>query len=68
MARDRSRDQKMFNCSQEHELNYVAELYANRQEVYDFLKRACASNMIFQATHQDVYEMIKRHLRYPIPN
>jgi len=66
--RDLSRDQKLFNCNQEHELNYVAGLYANRQEVYDFLKRSCACSLIFHSTHQEVYDMIKRHLGYTVPN
>lgn len=69
MARDKAKDDKYFNCSQEHELNYVANLYgSNRMQVKEFLKRKCGDNTIHYSTHMEVYELIRRELGYPIPN
>lgn len=42
MGRDKSKDDKYLNCSEEYELNYVAGLYTDRQRVYDFLKKKCS--------------------------
>ena len=39
MSTGQARDHKYFNCSEEHELNYVASLYAEKEEVYNFFKR-----------------------------
>ena len=38
MARDKARDDKFFNCKQEHEDGYVAGLYgSNKDKVSAFL-------------------------------
>ena len=45
MGRDKSRDDKYFNCSEEYEHTYVANLYPGFQaEVLTFLKQKCANN------------------------
>jgi len=47
MGRDKSRDDKYFNCSEEYEHTYVANLYPGFQaEVLTFLKQKCANNTI----------------------
>lgn len=67
MARDRAKDNKLFNCSQEHELNYVAGLYTEKKKVYDFLKEACNKNLIYDSKHDQVYQLIKGKLGYEKP-
>ena len=61
-------DQRLFNCSEEHEINYVAGLYGpNAAKVRMFLKLACADGRIKRSTHAEVYELIEKELGYPIP-
>ncbi len=68
MARDKARDDKYFNCSQQHEHNYVAGLYPGHvSDVKAFLIKACDKNWIHHSTHMEVYQLIKTHLGYPIP-
>lgn len=68
MARDKAKDDKYFNCNQEHELNYVSGLYNQKQVVYDFLVKKCRDNAIRYSTHKDIYYLIKEHLGYQIPD
>jgi len=67
MARDKSKDDKYFNCSQEHEINYVASLYTNTERVKQFLKDKCRQGVIKYSTHMQVYKLIQDELGYPIP-
>lgn len=68
MARDKAKDDKLFNCSQEHELNLVANHYGvNKQKVYLFLTNGCLTNKIHYSTHMQVYKMIYNEFGYPIP-
>lgn len=57
-----SSDHKYFNCSEEHEVNYVANRYKSRKKVYDFLKEKCKDGTIKNFTHQQVYDLIKEEL------
>lgn len=69
MARDKAKDDKYFNCSQESERRYVSGLYApNGLRVETFLTSKCASNAIKYSTHMQVYRLIQSELGYPIPN
>ncbi len=68
MGRDKTKDDKYFNCSQEHELDYVSGLYADKNGVYDHLKKKCKSGEINYCTHKQVYKMIQDDLGYPAPN
>ncbi len=72
MARDKAKDDKHFNCSQEHEFTYVSGLYsdktADKIKVYLFLKKKCEDGSIKYSTHYEVYGMIKDEIGYPIPN
>jgi len=67
MARDKAKDDKYFNCSQEHEINYVAGLYNKEEEVKKFLKQKCKDGTIKYFTHMKLYELIKKELGFPIP-
>ncbi|WP_167882127.1 hypothetical protein [Leptospira semungkisensis] len=68
MARDMSKDKNLFNCHEDHEINYVAGLYPDHQKVREFLKEKCASKEIYHSTHDKVYELIHKELGYPIPH
>lgn len=69
MARDKARDDKFFNCSEEHEDGYVAGLYgSNKDKVSNFLTTNCKNNTIKYSTHQQVYTLIKAKLGYELPN
>ena len=46
MARDKAKDDKYFNCSQEHEINYVSGLYAKSSEIKSFLIIQCRNGKI----------------------
>ncbi len=67
MARDKAKDDKHFNCDQEHEFKYVSDLYIDNKKVYQFLKNQCG-NKINYSTHAEVYQLIKNEFGYPIPN
>lgn len=68
MARDKSKDDMYFNCSQIHEQNYVASLYLHQQKVLTFLKESCANGSIHYSTHYQVYKLIEKKFGYPVPN
>ena len=64
MAQNLSRDQKFFNCSEEHELKYVSGLYSESQKVYDYLVSNCKSGKIKYSSHAEVYALIKNELGF----
>ncbi len=67
MSENLARDQKYFNCSEEHELKYVSGKYADQEKVYQFLVESCKNNKIHYSTHMEVYQLIEKELGYPIP-
>lgn len=67
MARDRAKDALMFNCGEEHEINYVAGLYEDRAKVKAFLIEKCQSKEIYHFTHEKVYHLIEEKLGLPTP-
>ena len=67
MAKDKAKDDELFNCSEPHEINYVADLYEESQEVREFLKEKCDSEDIHHSTHKEVYELIQEELGYSLP-
>lgn len=67
MARDKARDDKYFNCSEQHEINYVAGLYDQSDEVREFLRNRCDDCTIHYSTNLEVYQLIKDELGYDIP-
>jgi len=64
MSTDKAKDDKYFNCGEEHEFKYLSGLYNKNNEVYDFLKAKCKSDEIKYSTHEEVYIMIKNKLGY----
>jgi len=61
--RNKARDDVFFNCKQEHEDNFVARQYGDKQKVVsDFLEQCCNSNEIKYSTHAEVYDLIKKEL------
>lgn len=55
-------DHKLFNCSQEYEVNYVANLYTENKRVKEFLIEQCKNGTIKNFTHTEVYALIKAKL------
>ena len=68
MARDKKKDDLLFNCSQEHEHSYVSGLYEEKEAVSSFLVRGCTNRRINNMTHKDLYKLIKEELGFSIPN
>lgn len=54
-------DHEYFNCSEEHEADYVASLYNDKpnQTVKEFLAEKCESNEINNSTHAEVYALLE---------
>jgi hypothetical protein len=54
-------DHKLFNCSEEYEIDYVAGLYKDKpnKTVKEFLKEKCKSNDIYHSTHAQVYSLLE---------
>lgn len=46
-------DNALFNCDQDHEINYVASLYLEQQKVRELLKEKCADGVISHWTHKN---------------
>lgn len=68
MARDKAKDDLLFNCSQSYELDQVASHYGlNKSKVLQFLKDSCGRGDIYHSTHLEVYKLIQSKLGYPIP-
>lgn len=68
MARDKSKDDKLFNCNQHWEKDEVAGHYGtNKEKVSKFLTNACNNNTIKNSTHMEVYKFIKKEFHYEIP-
>lgn len=67
MGRNKAKDDELFNCSQKHELEYVAGLYENKETVLIFLTNQCKGHQIFFSTHDEVYKLIEEELGFPIP-
>jgi len=69
MGRDKAKDNNLFNCSQDHELNQVAQHYGNQSsEVKDFLQNQCEIGEIKNLNHCDVYDKIKNEFDLDIPD
>lgn len=61
MARNKSRDDKLFNCSQQHEIDYVTSLYPKeyRKDIKEFIELNCALGVFDNSTHKYVYNSIE---------
>ncbi|MRR50336.1 MAG: hypothetical protein EG825_05390 [Rhodocyclaceae bacterium] len=68
MARDKAKDDLLFNCNQSYELDQVAGHYGvNKDKVLQFLQDSCKKGDIYHSTHLKVYGLIKSKLGYSIP-
>lgn len=56
-----SRDAKYFNCSEAHELNYVAGLYEDKDAVKEFIKKKCKDGTIHYWTHDKLYALLEEN-------
>ncbi|MBS6829524.1 MAG: hypothetical protein KH208_06580 [Desulfovibrio sp.] len=52
-------DNALFNCGQDHEINYVASLYLEQQKVRELLKEKCADGVISHWTHKKLYTWLE---------
>ena len=59
MSSDKKRDDKYFNCDEEYEFTYVASLYKEYDDVYNYLKDKCKDGTIKYNTHKEVYKMLE---------
>ena len=64
MARDKAKDDELFNCNQQYEIDYVAGLYGEKvkDEVKQFIKDGCEDGTIKDLTHAELYQLIKDEL------
>lgn len=68
MARNKTLDDLLFNCSQKWEIDQVANHYgAKSTAVKEFLIDCCKNNSIKNFTHHQVYQLIHLRLGLPIP-
>jgi hypothetical protein len=68
MGRDKAKDDRLFNCSEPHEADYVAGLYpGHEEEVRELLQKLCLAGEIKNSTHLEVYRLIKEKLKLSIP-
>lgn len=67
MSKNLGKDQKFFNCSEEHERKYVAGKYQDQERVLTFIKESCKNGKIKYSTHMQVYQLIKEELGLEIP-
>jgi len=68
MGRDKSKDDEYFHCSEDHEIEYVSNLYDDPEKVRLFLNKKCDSGDINYSKHKEVYELIEDELGFSIPN
>ena len=67
MLRNKARDDKYFNSTEEYEADYVASLYSERNKVRQFIKNKIEDGTIKYMKHSEVYKLIQKELGYPIP-
>lgn len=67
VASNKSILDKFFNCSEQHEIDYVAGLYIDSSRVQELLKKRCADGKIHYSTYLDVFKLIKKELGYDAP-
>lgn len=58
MNQNKNRDNEFFNCSQEHEVDYVAKQYRDPEAVKKFITEKCREKVISYWTHKQLYEYL----------
>lgn len=62
-GRDKAKDDSLFNCSEEYEIDYVASRYgSHHDDVKAFLKEGCEQGKIRNLIHTEVYALIEKQL------
>lgn len=56
-----NRDAKFFNCSEEHEINYVAGKYKDKEKVKEFIKAKCKDKTIHYWTHDKLAALLEEN-------
>ncbi len=51
-------DHNHFNCSEQHEEDFVAEQYLDEEGVRNFLKEKCKDGTFNYSTHDEVYKKL----------
>jgi len=51
-------DWDYFNCSQEHEVNYVALQFTDSIGAKEKIKKLCNNGTIKNSTHDEVYQLL----------
>lgn len=60
MSAGDKKDWKLFNCSEQHEINYVKNQYTNPDAVEVWIREECKSGgKIKNTTHEELYTMLK---------
>lgn len=63
MARNKAKDDELFNCSEQHEEDYVVSLYpGDAKKVREIIQKACTDGVFKNSTHEEVYEYIDKKL------
>lgn len=53
------KDKKYFNCSQKHEIDYLAKKFIGpHQELVDKIKELCKAKVIHYSTHQEAEQAL----------
>ena len=65
MARDKAKDDELFNCSEQHEIDYVVGLYpvADQDKVNNIITKACTNSTFSNSTHKSVFDHIDKELK-----
>jgi len=51
-------DWEYFNCSEDHEVDYVSSLYKNPTAVKEFIEEKCSDGTINNLTHSELYKLL----------
>jgi len=55
-----SKDWQLFNCSEQHEIDYVKKLFLEQDKVEAWIKKECKlGGKIYNTTHSELYKMLK---------
>ncbi|MCC8194489.1 MAG: hypothetical protein LIP28_07580 [Deltaproteobacteria bacterium] len=54
------RDNKYFNCGEDHEIRHVAGQYRDPEEVAAYIRQECVSGHIHYWTHEKVYALLDK--------
>tara|TARA_Y100001949_G_C15938078_1_gene308848 strand:- start:223 stop:489 length:267 start_codon:yes stop_codon:yes gene_type:complete len=67
--RDKSKDDRLFDCSAQHEISYVINQYPEKERarVRKLIELKCEKNGFYHSTHLKVYKTIESELGLDIP-